>query len=129
MILDSSAVIAILRVEPGFEPIVAALVRADRRAVSAASWFEASIIVDARGTEAARADFDAFFDRHRVEIVPVTPDHARRARTAYRTYGKGNHSAALNFGDCFSYALPQERSEPLLFIGNDFSRTDVTPAL
>ncbi|TCZ64503.1 type II toxin-antitoxin system VapC family toxin [Roseicella aquatilis] len=129
MILDSSAVLVILRAEAGQREFAAAVVDADRRAISAANRLEAAIVIDSRGNDLARADFETFFEEYGVEIIPVTPALARLARAAYVTYGKGRHPAALNFGDCFAYALAQEPGEPLLFRGNDFPRNDVTPAL
>jgi ribonuclease VapC len=129
MILDSSAVLVILRAEAGFRLFAETVVDAERRAISAANWLEAAIVIDSRGNELARADFDAFFEDHAVEIVAVTPALARRARAAYATYGKGRHPAGLNFGDCFAYALAQERGEPLLYRGRDFAQTDVIAAL
>jgi ribonuclease VapC len=129
VILDSSAVLVILRAEAGQREFAAAVVDAERRAISAANWLEAAIVIDSRGNALAQADFDAFFADDAVEIVPVTPALARRARAAYATYGKGRHKAGLNFGDCFAYALAQERDEPLLFRGNDFPRTDVKAAV
>jgi ribonuclease VapC len=129
MILDSSAVLVILRAEPGMDGFIEAVVDAPRLAISAANWFEAAIIIDRRGNDLARADFAAFFEEYRVEIVPISVSLAHRARAAHSTFGKGVHKASLNFGDCFAYALAQERGEPLLFRGDDFPHTDVIPAL
>jgi ribonuclease VapC len=129
MILDSSAVLVILRAESGMDDFIEAVVDAPRLAISAANWFEAAIIIDRRGNDLAKADFETFFEENRVEIVPISASLARRARAAHSTFGKGVHKAALNFGDCFAYALAQERGEPLLFRGNDFPHTDVIPAL
>lgn len=129
MILDSSAVMVLLRAEAGQRDFATAIIDADRRAISAANWLEAAIVIDSRGDDLARADFETFFEEYAIEIVPVTLGLARRARAAYATYGKGRHPAGLNFGDCFAYALAQERDEPLLFRGNDFAQTDITPAL
>ena len=129
MILDSSAVLVILRAEAGQRSFVEAVVDAERRAISAANWFEAAIVIDSRGNDLARADFDQFFEEYAVEIVSVTPALARRARAAYATYGKGRHPAGLNFGDCFAYALAKITGEPLLFKGEDFKKTDILPAL
>jgi ribonuclease VapC len=129
VILDSSAVLVILRAEAGMDDFVEAVVDAPRRAISAANWLEAAIVIDRRGNELAQADFESFFRDFAVEIAPVTPALARRARAAHAVFGKGVHPASLNFGDCFAYALAQERGEPLLFRGNDFPQTDVIPAL
>ena len=129
MILDSSAVIAVLQGEPEAMDFVRALHGAAEARISAANWFESAILVDQRGDAAARAGFEDFFNRFGITVEPVTLDHARRARAAYRQFGRGRHPARLNFGDCFAYALAQERGEPLLFKGSDFARTDITPAL
>ena len=129
MILDSSAVLVILRAEAGMRDFAEAVIDAPRRAISAANWLEAAIIIDRRGNALAQADFEAFFRDFAIEIVPVTPALAQRARAAHAVFGKGVHPAGLNFGDCFAYALAQDRDEPLLFRGNDFPQTDVTSAL
>lgn len=129
MILDSSAVMAILLREPDALAYAAAIAAATRRAISAANWFEAAIIADRRGNAVAREAFEPFFATFAVEVAPVTVDQARRARAAYRAFGRGNHPAALNYGDCFAYALAKERGEALLFKGQDFPQTDIASAL
>jgi ribonuclease VapC len=129
VILDSSAVMAILLREPDAERYAATIAAARRRAISAANWFEAAIIADRRGNAVAREAFEPFFETFAVEVAPVTAAVARRARAAYRAFGKGNHPAALNFGDCFAYALAKERGEKLLFKGDDFAQTDIASAL
>jgi ribonuclease VapC len=129
VIVDTSAVIAILRREaegPGFFDRV---VDAERPAMSAVALVEAAMVVEGRGGRQAGADLDNFLAEAGVEIVAVTADTARLAREAWRIWGKGNHPARLNLGDCFSYALARERGEPLLFKGEDFARTDVRRAL
>lgn len=126
MILDSSALVAILRHEGRAEVLADAIERADRCAVSAATYVEASLVV----TAALHGELDDLLDRTGTEIVPVDAAQARLARRAYATYGRRSGSAArLNFGDCFSYALATTRSEPLLFVGDDFRHTDVIAAL
>jgi ribonuclease VapC len=129
VILDASAILAILQREPDAARYEEALVDAPSLAISAANWLEAAIVADRRGNAAAREGFDPFFERFGVEVAPVTVAQARRARSAYRAWGKGNHPAGLNLGDCFAYALATERDEPLLFKGDDFAQTDVKAAL
>ncbi|HEY6456694.1 MAG TPA: type II toxin-antitoxin system VapC family toxin [Steroidobacteraceae bacterium] len=116
MVLDTSAVLAILFDEP------------ERRLFSAASFVETSMILESRhGAEGVRA-LDRLLAAATVEIVAVDLAQAQAAREAFRQYGKGRHPAALSFGDCFPYALAKCRAEPLLFKGVDFSRTDVLSA-
>ena len=129
MIVDTSAVVAILRREPEGSAFADRLARATRPAMSAANLVEAAMVLEGRGGFAAGAGLDSLVAEAEIEVAPVTADTARRAREAWRRFGKGNHPAGLNFGDCFAYALAQERGEPLLFKGEDFARTDVTPAL
>ena len=126
--IDSSALIAILRDEPERAAFVRKL-GADRvRLLSAANWLEAAIIVDDRLGEAGARDLKLFVLEAAIEIVPVTAAQAELARVAYRRFGRGNHPARLNYGDCFAYALARETGEPLLFKGDDFSRTDIPAA-
>jgi ribonuclease VapC len=89
---------------------------------------EAALVADNR-SDLAAAEFDAFMERLGLEVMPFTIEQARRARDAHRRFGKGRHPAKLNLGDCFSYALAQERNEPLLFKGDDFAQTDVKAAI
>lgn len=97
--------------------------------MSAATYFESGMVIDRKAEDDFAVEaFDQLLTLARVEIVPVTRGHADLARVAYRKFGKGNHDAALNFGDCFSYALAKETGEPLLFKGEDFARTDVVSA-
>ena len=105
MIIDSSAILAILFEEPDAERFEAAIADAWPRRMSAVALLEATMVVEGRGGAAAGSDLDAFLERARVEFVPVTPEHVSVARQAWRRFGKGNHPAALNFGDCFAYAL------------------------
>jgi len=128
MIVDTSAIIAVINGEADAEVFEAALVDSPAARLSAANWLEAAIVADARfGPEAHR--FDALVAEAGIEIVPVTPAQAERARAAYRRFGKGNHPAGLTFGDCFAYALAEEMGEPLLFKGDDFARTDIPRAV
>ena len=97
--------------------------------MSVANALEASIVVEGHGGVAAGDELDAFLETTRMELAPVTAEHLAAARRAWRRFGKGNHPAALNFGDCFAYALAEARGEPLLFKGDDFARTDIVSAL
>ena len=125
MIIDTSALIAILQDEPERSAFTAALAAAEACAISAATFVEASIVIDARyGAEGVRT-LDLLLLEAEVSVAPVDADQARLARIAYQRYGKGRHPAGLNYGDCFSYALAQACGEPLLFKGADFSLTDV----
>ena len=128
MIVDSSALIAIIEDEPDAGRYAAALARAGAPRISAANWFETAMAAEARAGARGSDRFDEVVASANLELVAVTSDLARRARVAWRAYGKGNHPAALNFGDCFAYALAKERGEPLLFKGDDFARTDVAAA-
>jgi ribonuclease VapC len=128
MVLDTSALFAILAGEPECRRFIEAIEAADSRRVSAATFVEISIIIESRhGAEGVR-DLDLFLSRAGIELVDVDEDQARTARRAFSRYGKGRHPAGLNYGDCFSYALAMAAGEPLLFKGDDFGRTDVTPA-
>ena len=128
MILDTSAILAILFKEsdaPYFARRIAAAVPCR---MSVANLLEAAIVIGGRG-ESAESDLDRFVDAAEIELMPVTTEQVARAREAWRRFGKGNHPAALNFGDCFAYALARTTGEPLLLKGEDFSRTDVESAL
>lgn len=130
MILDTSALLAILRDEPGAMRYANALAEAAVRRLSAASYVEAAAVIDASRDPVASRRFDDLLREARVVIEPVTEVQARLAREAYRDFGRGSgHPARLNFGDCFTYALARATNEPLLFKGEDFTHTDVTPAL
>lgn len=128
MILDTSAVIAMLLGEPEAAALSARADAAPLRAISAANWLEAAIVADNRSAEASRS-LVPLLDALAVEIVPFTAEHAALARAAHRRYGRGRHPAGLNMGDCFAYALAAERNAPLLFKGEDFRRTDIKAAL
>ena len=125
MVIDTSALIAILQNEPERAPFNQAIEAAERRAMSVASFVEASMIIESRlGPEGIR-DLDLFIAKAGIELVPVDVEQAHIARTAFRDYGKRRHPAGLNFGDCFAYALAKTLDEPLLFKGTDFARTDM----
>jgi ribonuclease VapC len=129
MILDSSVVLAIVLGEPGFELFVGAIASAPNCRISAASFVETSIVAEGRAGEQGLRQCDSFFRTSRVSVEPVTEEQAMLARQCYSDYGKGRHAAGLNFGDCFAYALAKVTGEPLLFKGQDFSQTDIQPAL
>ena len=128
MIVDTSAIIAILRDESDAENLSSAIESAEVRRVSAGTYVEAAIVVDANRDPVLSRRLDSFLHQALITVEPVTVEQARIAREAYRDYGKGRHRAGLNFGDCFAYALAKDKGEPLLFKGNDFRRTDVEPA-
>lgn len=129
MVIDSSALLAILQDEPERRTLIEVIESADRRCLSVVNLVEASIVLETRrGPDAARL-LDALVERAGIEVVGVDLEQGALARRAFARYGKGRHSAGLNFGDCFAYALAQAFGDSLLFKGGDFSRTDVTPAL
>lgn len=129
MVIDSSALVAILADEPERAAFVEAIEADEMRLLSAATFVEVSIVIEARHGAAGSRYFDLFLDRAGVEIVPVDEEQAREARRAFTRFGKGRHPAGLNFGDCFSYSLAIALGEPLLFKGDDFPRTDVARVL
>jgi ribonuclease VapC len=128
VILDSSAVVAILRAEPEARAMARAMTRAGPCALSAVNYLEAAIVIDSGRDPIASRRFDDFFRESGIVVEPVTFRQAGIARDAYRDFGKGRHRAGLNFGDCFAYALAKEKGETLLFKGNDFLHTDIEPA-
>ena len=126
MIVDSSALIALILQEPGHQKIGRVLRAEDKLHMSAATWVELGVVADRRLSEVNQHRLDAMIDGLGIVLVPLSVAQARRARQAHRRYGPGSGSAArLNMGDCFSYALAIELDEPLLFIGDDFTHTDV----
>jgi ribonuclease VapC len=130
MIIDTSAIIAILRAEPEALSCAEAIASASSRRVSAVNFVEAAVVIDGSRNPIASRRFDDLLREAHVVVDPVTELQARIAREAYRDFGKGSgHAAGLNFGDCFAYALAKATGEPLLFKGDDFNRTDVTPVL
>ena len=122
MIVDTSAIVAILREEPEARSFSTTLYQQRPTSISAANYLEAGIVIDGGRDAVASARLDIVLDRLSVEIAPVTPSQAKIARQAYRDFGKGSgHPAKLNFGDCFAYALATERGEALLYKGDDFA--------
>ena len=125
MVIDSSAVLAILNDEPERRAFNEAIEQTDTCLISVVSFVETSLVLEARkGYEGVR-DFDLFVAQAGMELTEVDVEQARLARTAFRQFGKGRHVAGLNFGDCFSYALAKATGLPLLFKGDDFSLTDL----
>ena len=126
MILDTSAIVAIFQYEPEAAIFTQAIENHRPVRVSAATWFEAAVVVDGNRSPALSRRFDEFIHEAGVEIEQVTARQAELAREAYRAFGRGSgHPAHLNFGDCFAYALAMDKDEGLLFKGNDFANTDV----
>jgi ribonuclease VapC len=130
MIIDASAIIAILREEPEARSCAEAIAVASSRRVSAVSYVEAAVVIDGSRNPVASRRFDDLFREAQLIVEPVTEPQARIAREAYRDFGKGSgHPAGLNFGDCFAYALAKASGEPILFKVDDFTHTDLSPVL
>lgn len=130
MIVGPSAILAVLKREPGWEQIRDLLDGSHDSSLSAASYLEASIIVDRWKDATLSRSLDELIEQFEIAVEPVTADQARIAREAHRVYGRGSgHAAKLNFGDCFSYALARVKREPILFKGADFQHTDLRPAI
>jgi ribonuclease VapC len=125
MVIDTSAILALLFNEPEADDIEVALDDDRVRLMSVVSGVEAAIVVEARLGPAGGREFDLLVHKAGIELVAVTAEQAEVARQAWRTFGKGRHRANLNFGDCFGYALAATTGEPLLFKGDDFAQTDV----
>lgn len=129
MIVDRSALLAVLQQEPEAAAVSQALLQGHPRRLSAASFVETSIVVEARHADAGIRELDNLLHRAAIEIVAVDEQQARLAREAFRHFGKGRHKADLNFGDCFAYALAKSFDEPLLCTGKDFRMTDIAVVL
>jgi ribonuclease VapC len=129
MVIDTSAVVAILFQEPDQRRYDEAIAAAPVRLVSAVTRVELSFVVEGRKGDEGRARLERFFRLTGADIVSVTPHHAELTIEAFRRYGRGRHKAGLNIGDCFSYALAAATDHPLLFKGDDFVHTDIRPAL
>ena len=128
MIIDASALLAVLLEEPEAQDFVALLAQSPASRMSAVNYLEAAIQIDQHNSVVATQAFDAFVDMSGIVIEPITISQTRIARRAYAQFGKGKHRASLNFGDVFAYALAKERGEPLLYKGNDFVHTDIEMA-
>jgi ribonuclease VapC len=129
MIVDTSAIMAILQKEPEAPAFGAALTEGARIAISAATLAELCVVAESCAGAAVWAEVEALMADAAIEVAPFTAEQAALAREGWRRFGKGRHPAGLNLGDCFAYALAQERGEPLLFKGGDFALTDVRRAL
>lgn len=128
MIVDSSVIVALLTREPDAESYEEALASAWPRRISAATFVESAIVLESRGGATAAVELDTFLERTGILVEAVTAEQAVAAREAWRRFGRGNHPAGLNYGDCFVYALAKTRNEPLLFKGEDFALTDIERA-
>jgi ribonuclease VapC len=128
MIIDTSAIVAILFDEDDAEIYAKAISEADSCRISAATFVETAIVVEAQTRNNGGRQLDAFIRRAGITIEPVTEEQAHIARQAFTDFGKGRHPAGLNYGDCFSYALSKATGEPLLFKGKDFAKTDLSAA-
>lgn len=129
MVIDSSALLAILLNEPDADSIRTAFDHDDVRLLSAATLLETSIVIESRKGEDGSRDLDLLIGKSKIEVVPVDRDQIEEARRAWRRFGRGRHPAGLNFGDLFAYALVRTSGEALLFKGDDFARTDVARVL
>ncbi|HEU0207317.1 MAG TPA: type II toxin-antitoxin system VapC family toxin [Pseudolysinimonas sp.] len=130
MIVDSSAIVAIVAGEGSGPRYAEAIIGATSATISAANFLEVAIVIDRRDDPVIRARFDEVIAQLALVIAPVTVEQALLARQAHRDYGRGSgHRAGLNFGDCFAYALAKASSEPLLYQGDDFAHTDIRSAL
>ena len=129
MIIDASALLAIILNEPEEDRFTDALAESAQPRMSAATLLETAIVLESRGDSVAVSRFDEILRVSGVEILPFSENTARLARQAWRDFGKGRHKARLNFGDCIAYATAKEARAPLLFKGNDFPHTDIEPAL
>ena len=125
MIIDSSAIIAILCDEPERKAFIECITKSPNRGLSVAGFVETSIVLESRFGYDGTRDFDLFLTKAKITLLPIDIEQATIARQAFKKYGKNRHSAGLNFGDCFSYAAAKSKNEPLLFKGNDFSQTDI----
>jgi ribonuclease VapC len=129
MIVDTSAIIAILKPEADSPELAASIADAPSASISASTYVECGVVIARQLQEALDPQLDQLIEMLNIEIAPFTADQARLACDAYRRFGRGSgHKAQLNFGDCFSYALAVERREPLLFKGDDFAKTDIISA-
>jgi ribonuclease VapC len=129
MVIDTSAIVAIALNEPDAPDIEVRIADDPVRLISAATVLEATMVIETRLGDAGGREFDLWLVKIGAEIVAVDAEQLDTARRAWRRYGRGRHAAALNYGDCFSYALSVTRGEPLLFKGDDFAKTDVKAAL
>jgi ribonuclease VapC len=125
MVIDTSAILAILQREPERRRFLEAIEAADSTRMSVASYVETSIVIETRYGAEGLHDLDRFISRANIELISVDREQGQLARSAFSRFGKGRHGAALNYGDCFSYAAAMSQGEPLLCKGDDFIHTDV----
>ena len=125
MVIDTSALVAILLGEPDAEIFASAIAADPKRLISAFTALETSIVIEAKKGEPGGRELDLLIHRAQIEIIALNPEQVELARSAWRDYGKGRHPAGLNIGDCCSYALAKHAQEPLLFKGDDFAKTDI----
>ncbi len=128
MVIDTSALVAILRDEPERRSFNEKIEADPMRLMSVVSFVETALVIEARLGEAGGRELDLLLHRAGIDVMPVDIDQAEIARQAFRKYGRGRHPAGLNFGDCFAYALVKTTGEPLLFKANDFGQTDIVAA-
>ncbi len=128
MVIDSSAIVAILLGEPEAQAFIRTIASAPKRLVAAFTALEAAVVIEARKGPAGGRELDLLFHEAGIDLVGMDVEQVALAREAYRRFGKGRHPAGLNLGDCCAYALAVQCGEPLLFKGDDFSKTDVTSA-
>ena len=129
MIIDTSAFMAILLQEPECEPFLEAIRKAPARSMSSGPWIELGVVLTKKVDQSLPPLAAKILDGLSVQLESVTPEQARIGHEAYRRFGKGQHKAGLNFGDCFAYALAKATGRPLLFKGEDFIHTDILPAM
>lgn len=128
MIVDSSVIVAIVNQEPDYTDLVEKLAHASSNAIATPTLLEAGIVIEARLGIDGEAVLDRFLSDFEVARIPFGEHHWREALAAYRRFGRSRHPAALNYGDCIAYATARLSGEPLLFVGEDFSKTDIEPA-
>jgi ribonuclease VapC len=129
MVVDTSSLLAIFLAEPERKGFLELITQAETRLISVANALETGIVLEARRGEAAGREFDLFLHHANFDVVSVDSEQMEIARLAWRKYGKGRHAAGLNFGDCFAYALAKVMDQPILFKGDDFKQTDLSPVL
>lgn len=129
MVIDTSALLAMLLAEPDAEAFRVAIEEDSVRLIAAGTLLETTLVIESRKGEAAGRELDLLVSRAQLTVVPTDADHVEEARRAFRRFGKGRHPAALNYGDLFAYALAKVTGEPLLFKGDDFAKTDVRRVL
>jgi ribonuclease VapC len=128
MILDSSAIVAIILKEPGYDLVLQKIIKARQAGVGAPTLVECTIVISSRLSLDARGKLARFLEELNITVMPFTEVHYGTAIGAWLKYGKGRHPASLNFGDCITYAIAKVSGLPLLFLGDDFSKTDITTA-